>query len=73
MPILKHLLLKNRKQPMQKKFVATAVGYVPWEMEPLSIFIISTNMKTVQESVKNLMAVSITKYLRMRTLAPKRK
>ncbi len=30
MRILKDLFLKNRKQPMQKKFVATAVGYVPW-------------------------------------------
>ncbi len=28
--ILKHLFLKNRKQPMGKRFVATAVGYVPW-------------------------------------------
>ncbi|WP_409361582.1 hypothetical protein ACRPOS_001015 [Bartonella heixiaziensis] len=30
MRILQHLFLKKRKQPMQKKFVATAVGYVPW-------------------------------------------
>ncbi|GAA5100436.1 hypothetical protein [Bartonella acomydis] len=30
MPILKHLSLINCKQPIQKKFVATAVGYVPW-------------------------------------------
>ncbi|WP_375670516.1 hypothetical protein [Bartonella sp. PS7NMGDW] len=28
--IFKHLFLKNRKQAMQKEFVATAVGYVPW-------------------------------------------
>ncbi|WP_375692804.1 hypothetical protein [Bartonella sp. AP213QHHD] len=24
------MFLKKRKQPMQKKFVATAVGYAPW-------------------------------------------
>ncbi|WP_254472925.1 hypothetical protein [Bartonella sp. B1098] len=30
MPILKHLSLINRKQPIQKKFVATAVGHAPW-------------------------------------------
>ncbi len=30
MRILKDLSLKKRKQPMQKEFVATAVGYVPW-------------------------------------------
>ncbi|WP_375623503.1 MULTISPECIES: hypothetical protein [unclassified Bartonella] len=24
------MFLKKRKQPMQKKFVATAVGYTPW-------------------------------------------
>ncbi|EJF79041.1 hypothetical protein MCQ_00927 [Candidatus Bartonella washoeensis Sb944nv] len=30
MGILKHLFLTNRKQPRQKKWVATAVGYVPW-------------------------------------------
>ncbi|WP_192813169.1 hypothetical protein [Bartonella vinsonii] len=30
MGIFKDLFLKKRKQPRQKKFVATAVGYVPW-------------------------------------------
>ncbi|WP_375607168.1 hypothetical protein [Bartonella sp. AC142YNZD] len=30
MEILKQLFLTNHKQPMQKKWVATAVGYVPW-------------------------------------------
>ncbi len=30
MQILQRLFLTQRKQPMQKKFVATAVGYVPW-------------------------------------------
>ncbi|WP_144753893.1 hypothetical protein [Bartonella saheliensis] len=30
MQILQHLFLTQRKKPMQKKFVATAVGYVPW-------------------------------------------
>ncbi|MBB4077226.1 hypothetical protein GGR08_001554 [Bartonella fuyuanensis] len=30
MEILKQMFFKNRKQPMQKKFVATAVGYAPW-------------------------------------------
>ncbi|MBB5074495.1 hypothetical protein HNQ69_001647, partial [Bartonella callosciuri] len=24
------MFLKKRKQPMQKKFVATAVGHAPW-------------------------------------------
>ncbi|MCL6230039.1 hypothetical protein [Bartonella bilalgolemii] len=27
---LKQLFLTNRQQPMQKKFVATAIGHVPW-------------------------------------------
>ncbi|WP_375650715.1 hypothetical protein [Bartonella sp. OT172YNZD] len=30
MEILKRRFFKKRKQPMQKKFIATAVGYVPW-------------------------------------------
>ncbi|WP_208435745.1 hypothetical protein [Bartonella phoceensis] len=30
MEILKQLFLTQRKKPMQKKFIATAVGYVPW-------------------------------------------
>ncbi|WP_455478701.1 hypothetical protein V3565_02255 [Bartonella sp. B10] len=30
MQFLKHLFLTKRKQPIQKKFVATAVGHVPW-------------------------------------------
>ncbi|WP_375680980.1 hypothetical protein [Bartonella sp. AP6QHHD] len=30
MEILKRRFFKKRKQPMQKEFVATAVGYVPW-------------------------------------------
>ncbi|WP_409360733.1 hypothetical protein ACRPOS_005045 [Bartonella heixiaziensis] len=30
MGILKDLFLKKRKQPMQKEFVATAVGHAPW-------------------------------------------
>ncbi|WP_273721085.1 MULTISPECIES: hypothetical protein [unclassified Bartonella] len=38
MPILKHLSLINRKQPMQKKFVATAVGYAPWGNEAAEYF-----------------------------------
>ncbi len=71
--ILKHLFLKNRKQPMRKRFVTTAVGYTPWRMGQRSIFTSSTNMKTVQESVKNLMLISITKHLRMRILVPKHK
>ncbi len=28
--ILNQMFLKKRKQPIQKKFVATAVGYAPW-------------------------------------------
>ncbi|WP_455480118.1 hypothetical protein V4B17_03680 [Bartonella sp. B23] len=30
MQILKHLVLKKRKQSLQKRFVATAVGHAPW-------------------------------------------
>ncbi|WP_455475739.1 hypothetical protein [Bartonella sp. B17] len=30
MKILKHLFLTKRKQPIQKKFVATAIGHAPW-------------------------------------------
>ncbi len=74
MRILKNLFLKKRKQPMQKEFVATAVGYVPWGgTEQRSIFITSTNMKTAQESVKSLMADSIIPHQKMRILVPKRK
>ncbi|SPU27060.1 Uncharacterised protein [Candidatus Bartonella washoeensis] len=73
MGILKHLFLTKRKQPRQKKWVATAVGYVPWGTEQRSIFTISTNMKMAQESVKGLMVASITPYQKMQILAPKRK
>ncbi|WP_455466927.1 hypothetical protein [Bartonella sp. B39] len=30
MKILKHIFLTKRQQPMQKKFVAIAIGHVPW-------------------------------------------
>ncbi|WP_455475005.1 hypothetical protein [Bartonella sp. B30(2025)] len=30
MEILKHLFSTKRKQPIQKKFVATAIGHAPW-------------------------------------------
>ncbi|WP_413154822.1 hypothetical protein [Bartonella sp. cb54] len=30
MRILKHLFLTKCKQPVQKKFIATAIGYAPW-------------------------------------------
>ncbi len=71
--ILKHLFLKNRKQPMRKRFAATALDMHYGGTEQRSIFTTSTNMKTAQESVKSLMVVSITKHLRMRILVPKRK
>ncbi len=37
--IIKHLFLKNRKQPMQKRFIATAVGYVPWGEQSRGVFL----------------------------------
>ncbi len=71
--ILKHLLLKNRKQAHAKEVCCNGSGYAPWGIGQRSIFTTSTNMETAQEDVKSLMVVSITKHLRMRILVPKRK
>ncbi|SPU26570.1 Uncharacterised protein [Candidatus Bartonella washoeensis] len=73
MGILKHLFLTKRKQPRQKKWVATAVGYVPWGDGAAEYFYNLYEYEMAQESVKGLMVASITPYQKMQILAPKRK
>ncbi len=71
--ILKHLFLTIRKQPMQKSLLQRLLVMCLGMMERKSIFTTSTNMKTAQENVKSLMAVSIIPHQKMQILVPKRK
>ncbi|AQX28214.1 hypothetical protein BJB63x_008120 [Bartonella sp. JB63] len=70
---LKQLFLTNSQQPMQKKFVTTTVGHVPWGDGTAEYFYNLTNMKMARECVKSLMVGSITPYQKMRISVPKRR